>query len=175
MHSIIIKTATIIVAVVISFFGYWASVYVPHSTPQKAQHLFDPTVGPFLTVPFAKGYVLFTLDQSGGDQFLAIYVKPTFWGWKIGRVGFSAMNLDSENHLVDFTTMVDDGKTIVWGACISEIKEIEFKHQGRVFTTFPGRYPVWYMILPFEIKVMYHSDLLSWRVVMPNNTVVSLF
>ena len=33
-----------------------------HFTPEKAQHLVDPTVGPFEMVKSPRGIVLFTLD-----------------------------------------------------------------------------------------------------------------
>lgn len=86
MTTTLAKRVLLILAhlIIVLFIAYWGIVYSLHSTPEKVQHLFDPTNSPFLSIPFGNGVVLFTLGQSAGSQgtFRAFYLKWGIWGWK---------------------------------------------------------------------------------------------
>ena len=70
--------------IIAAFFADWEYVYSTHSTPQKAQAAFDPSVGAFESVKFAKGVVLIT-PSAQPNSFTAWYMRKNFWGWRVSE------------------------------------------------------------------------------------------
>lgn len=155
---------------IICFVTYWGLEHSAHSTPQKAQALFDSTVGPFETVPFAKGVVLLTPDNHGG--FRAWYMTENFWGWHVQGISYAVGGLSSENYNVDCESFTFDGETFVWGSYMTQMKEIIYHHEGKTYTAKVGKSPVWHMTLPFTKSVFQNSE---WTMVLPNGTTAPLF
>ncbi|QSO48425.1 hypothetical protein [Alicyclobacillus mengziensis] len=156
---------------VLALFGYWVHQYATHATPEKAQATYNPHVGPFETVKFAKGVVLFT-PSGQGNSFTAWYMTKNFGGWHVSATSQAAEDLSPHNYNVDFEPFTYDGQTFVWGTAMLPIKEIVYHHNGKTFTAKVGKYPVWYMVLPFKQTLFPHSE---WTMVLPNGKTAPLF
>lgn len=168
--SLFIRLGGITLFAMISLAFYFGHKYYTHATPQKAQAAYDPTVGPFETVPFAKGVVLLT--PGNGQSFAAWYMKKGLLGWRMSGISNAQYDLSADNYNVDFEPFSDNGETFVWGTSMIPIKEIQYHHDGKTFTCEVGHYPVWHMILPFSQNTFEHSD---WTMVLPDGKTAPLF
>lgn len=151
------------------FFGYWGYEYATHSTPQKAQATYSPTVGPFKTVKFGKGVVLLTPSPQA-NSFTAWYMTKNFWGWHVTGTSNAVIGLSPQNYNVDFASFSFDDETFVWGTYCTPIKEILYHHNGKTYVATNGL--VWYMVLPFKQTVFPHDE---WTLIRPDGKVVPLF
>jgi hypothetical protein len=148
----------------------WVYEFSSHSTPQKAQAVYDSTVRPFETIPFAKGVVLLT-PIAQGNGFIAWYMKKGFWGWQVSAISNALVDLAPQNYNGDFQTFSYDGETFVWGTAMTPIDKIIYRHNEETYTC-KVRQPVWYMILPFSQTLFPHSE---WTMVLDNGKTAPLF
>ena len=162
---------SISMAVVIAFTAYWGYQYSMHVTPQKALLVYDSTIKPFETIPFAKGVVL-VASSGHGESYMACYLIKGFWGWQVSQTAEAAGKLNLNNNNVDFETLEADGQTLVWGTTMTAMKEIVYSHSGTIYTCDVGKSPIWYMILPFTQTVFSHSE---WTMVLSNGKTEPLF
>jgi hypothetical protein len=153
------------------FTAIWGYQYNRHSTPEKAQKTYDREVGSFETIPFAKGVVLLTPGDSP-NSLTAWYMEKGFWGWHSVLTSSAEFGLDPHNYNVDFESFAMDGKTFVWGTCMTPIKEIIYHHKGKTYICSADKSLAWHMILPFSPSVFYHSELTMVR---PNGKIAPLF
>lgn len=158
-------------SIIVAYLIYWKCEYVVHATPDKAQALVSPSVEPFATVDFAKGKVLLT-PSAQGNSFTAWYMTKNTWGWHVTGISQAVTGLAPQNYSVDFEAFSFNGETFVWGTTMTPITRIIYHHDGKTFTTQPGKYPVWYMILPFEQHLFPHSE---WTMVLPDGKTEPLF
>ncbi|GGJ01675.1 hypothetical protein GCM10010885_08600 [Alicyclobacillus cellulosilyticus] len=141
------------VACMAFFLADWRYEVARHSTPEKAQHLFAPTVGPFAKVHFGSRVVLFMPSAEDSGTVEAFLLEDTFWGWRVVSAGWDSGGMNS------FTR---DGSTFIWGTVDQSLRDVLY-HRGH--TTYhahiAGR--VWYMEVPFTEHVFYYKD---WQVVL---------
>lgn len=160
----------VLLLIVCVFTGDLGYQYSRHSTPIKALHAYDSGVGPFETVKFAKGVVLLTPGDEP-QSFTAWYMTRNFWGWHVSNIS-SASILSPQNYNVDFQPFVEDGETFVWGTNMTPMKEIVDHSGGKTFTAPVGKFPVWYMVLPFAQTYFPHS---AWSMIGSDGARASLF
>lgn len=166
--GVVVGLPLIIILVGTAFWGYQFST---HSTPEKAQAKYDPTVGPFEKVKFANGVVLIT-PSNQSDSVIAWYMTKGLFGWHVSSSSNASLDLAPQVYNVDFEPFVEDGQTFVWGTALNPIKEIVYHHKGKIYTSHPGTLDVWYMVLPFPESYFLYS---KWTMVLPNGTTAPLF